>query len=79
MSRAHIRGRLAEVALGGALNTVGVATKSGDVEIRLQDFFFRELLLQTNRQLHFIELALEACFNGCLVGSVALFFGGQEL
>jgi hypothetical protein len=50
--------RLTKILLRCRLNAVGVSAETGDVEIGLHNFVFGVALLDTNRELHLVELAL---------------------
>ena len=58
------------------MNAVGVSSEASDVEIGLKDFLLGVLLFHTNREFHFVELALETRFDSHGVGRLALFRRG---
>ena len=77
--RVEIFRRLTEVFLCRSLHTVGVSAKARDVEVGLQDLVFAVRLLQTNRELHLVEFALKAGFNGGRIRLLAFLFCGEIL
>jgi hypothetical protein len=69
----EVRRRLVVVVLRGGLDAVGLVAEVGDVEVRQEDRVLRVLLLEADRELHLLELAVEGRRGRLLVGGVALF------
>ncbi len=71
--------RFTKIHLGCRLNTIGVAAKTGDVEVRLKNLILGVKLFEPNGELHLIEFATKTCFNRIRVSCLALLFCGQIL
>src|SRR5690606_14639356 len=59
LGKSDVCGALTEVLLCRCLNAVGVAPEAGNVEVAEHDLFFGVVLLEADRELGLLELALE--------------------
>ncbi len=65
----------AEVALRRRLDAVGRVAEVRDVQVRGEDLLLRVLLLEADRELHLLDLAVVAARDRLLVRGVALLLG----
>ena len=60
----------AVVVLSSRFDAIDTTTEGGDVEVTVEDLILGVLGLDADRQLHFLELALNGCLGRSVVGSL---------
>ena len=70
LSKGEVLGLDAEVILRSRFDAIYATTEGSDVEVTVENLVFGVLGLDADRQLHFLELALNGGLGGCVVGSL---------